>query len=122
MRDLLTDPKTTGAVLVSLPEELPVNETLELHAALAQRVKVNTAAVVLNGFVAPRFSEAELSTLGAELKEVARLHESRAHLSAQADERLKAIGVPKVHVPRLYLPSFARPAIEAVAHHLEVVL
>src|SRR5207244_926396 len=43
MRDLLVDPQTTGAVLVSLPEELPVNETLELHQALTTRVKLTTA-------------------------------------------------------------------------------
>ena len=35
MFDLLTDPVMTSAVLVSLPEELPVNETLELAQALA---------------------------------------------------------------------------------------
>ena len=34
MQGLLTDPVVTAAVLVSLPEELPVNETLELAQAL----------------------------------------------------------------------------------------
>jgi anion-transporting ArsA/GET3 family ATPase len=122
MRDILTDPKTTGVVLVSLPEELPVNETLELHAALSQRVKVPTAAAVLNGFISPRFTDAERAQLSGEVAEIARVHESRAQLSVVADERLKALGVPMLHVPRLYLPQFARPAIEAVAQQLEVLL
>jgi anion-transporting ArsA/GET3 family ATPase len=44
MRDLLEDPTTTAAVLVSLPEEMPVNETLELHTALKEQVRVRTHA------------------------------------------------------------------------------
>jgi anion-transporting ArsA/GET3 family ATPase len=35
MRDFLVDPKVTTVVLVSLPEELPVNETLELQIGRA---------------------------------------------------------------------------------------
>jgi hypothetical protein len=122
MRNLLTDPKTTGAVLVSLPEELPVNETLELHSALSERVQVPTAAVVLNGFVGPRFTEADRQGLEGPLKEIARVHEARALLSALADERLAAIDAARVRVPRLYLTSFGRPAIETVAQHLEPLL
>ncbi|MHB8879740.1 MAG: ArsA family ATPase, partial [Myxococcaceae bacterium] len=34
MRDLLVDPAISAAVLVSLPEEMPVNETIDLRAAL----------------------------------------------------------------------------------------
>ena len=33
MRDLLIDPRVTAALLVSLPEEMPLSETLELHRA-----------------------------------------------------------------------------------------
>ena len=49
MRDLLVDPSVTAAVLVALPEEMPVNETLELHAALRDTVHIRTHAAVLNG-------------------------------------------------------------------------
>jgi anion-transporting ArsA/GET3 family ATPase len=122
MRDLLTDPKTTGVVLVSLPEELPVNETLELHAALAQRVKVSPAAVVLNGFIAERFTDADRAQLSGDLAEVARVHESRAQQSAQSEKRLLELNAPLVRVPRLYLPAFGRPAIEAVSQQLEPML
>src|SRR5262245_17396985 len=82
MRDLLVDPKITGTVLVSLPEELPVNETLELHATLTQKVRLTTAATVLNGFIAERFTPGDRAALFGDLAEVARVHELRAALSA----------------------------------------
>ncbi len=122
MRDLLVDPKTTGSVLVSLPEDLPVNETLELHTALTNRVKLKTAAVVLNGFIPERFTEAERASLPPELAEVARVHELRAHLSAEAERRLLALPAPLTRVPRVYQPQFARPAIEAIASSLSPLL
>lgn len=115
MRDLLIDPKVTGTVLVSLPEELPVNETLELHDALSKKVKLTTAAVVLNGAIAQRFSDAERAALKGDLAEVARVHDLRAALSTEAEKRLATLPAPLVRVPRVYQPSFARPAVEAVA-------
>ena len=44
---LLTDPHQTGAVVVTLPETLPVSEAIELCAGLAQH-KVPLAQVVVN--------------------------------------------------------------------------
>src|SRR5262249_54209555 len=40
MLDLLTNPVLTSAVLVSLPEELPVNETLELAQSLRTQLRI----------------------------------------------------------------------------------
>jgi hypothetical protein len=122
MRDLLIDPKVTGTVLVSLPEDLPVNETLELHAALTSKVKLTTAATVLNGFIAPRFTDAERATLQGEIAEVARVHELRAALSAEAERRLSALPGALVRVPRVYQPTFARQAVEAVANVMAPLL
>lgn len=112
MRDLLTDPQQTGAVLVSLPEELPVNETLELHAALAQRVRVAPALVVLNGFVAPRFAPAELAELPEALAPAMRAHAARAALSEQCRAKLAASGTPLLTLPRLFTSPLDRAACE----------
>lgn len=65
MRDLLVDPAVTAAVLVALPEEMPVNEALELHAALRDKVSLRTHAAVLNQAFPERFTEADLEALGA---------------------------------------------------------
>lgn len=116
MRDLLVDPKTTGVVLVSLPEELPVNETIELHAALASRVKMQSALVVLNGFIAPRFTAADLpETLPRGLEQTARHHMARSDLSASCLERLQTLGLKVVTVPRMFTAEFGRQAVEQVA-------
>ncbi|MDP2139777.1 MAG: ATPase, partial [Gammaproteobacteria bacterium] len=118
---LLIDPKTTAVVLVSLPEELPVNETIELHAALVSKVKVHPALVVLNGFIAPRFLAADLlDGPSAGLVEVARHHAVRAELSASSFTRLQALRLPVVTVPRLFFPDFGRQAVEQIAQHLKV--
>jgi anion-transporting ArsA/GET3 family ATPase len=120
MRDLLVDRETTAVVLVSLPEELPVNETLELHAALSSRVKLHTSLVVLNGFIDRRFTPADVPADASDaLREVARAHEMRAAMSYAAAERLASLGVPLVTVPRLYLPEFGRAAVEDIAKRLD---
>lgn len=120
MRDLLVDPKTTAVVLVSLPEELPVNETIELHDALASRVKMKSALVVLNGFVAPRFEAADVTdALPEGLKQTARHHMARAELSATSLERLKSLGLQVITVPRMFTPEFGRQAVEQVAARLK---
>ena len=118
MRDLLIDPRTTAVVLVSLPEELPVNETIELHAALASRVKMQSALVVLNGFIPPRFSAEDLPGLSDGLREVARHHSARSELSASCLTRLQTLGIPVVTVNRLFVPDFSRQAVEQVAARL----
>ena len=120
MRDLLVDPKTTAVVLVSLPEEMPVNETLELHAALSNKVKLTTKLVVLNGVIRPRFTDADLAATASDaLKAVAHAHEARAKLSQVSEERLATLGVPLLSVPRLFLPEFGRAAVEQILPALE---
>ena len=46
IRALLTDPRRTQCLLLTLPEELPVSETLELAAAL-RKVPVALAGVLV---------------------------------------------------------------------------
>ena len=51
VRDMLADPQRTGYVAVALPEEMPVNETLELGARLHDAVGLGLDAIVVNGAV-----------------------------------------------------------------------
>lgn len=53
IRDLLADRDKTAVVLVTLAEEMPVNETIELARALADRVDVQVAGVVVNAVAPP---------------------------------------------------------------------
>ncbi|HZW88350.1 MAG TPA: ArsA family ATPase [Myxococcaceae bacterium] len=103
MLDLLTDPVVTSAVLVSLPEELPVNETLELTEALRSRLRIRVGAVVLNQSVESRFGPADLSALAGRpgLSALVQTYEEDARRSQEATERLRAIDAPLVRLPRL---------------------
>jgi anion-transporting ArsA/GET3 family ATPase len=120
MRDLLTDPKVTAPVLVSLPEEMPVNETFELAAALATKVNMKPAAVVLNAFLQPRFQPAELASLASKplLEQAARAYEERATMAQRERTRLTELGVPVCTTERLHLDPFGRAAIEELARQL----
>jgi len=65
VRDLLRDPEQTGYVAVALPEEMPVNETLELERRLPEAVGSQLEAIVVNGMWPDRFSAGEAETLRA---------------------------------------------------------
>ncbi|QSQ13488.1 ArsA family ATPase [Myxococcus landrumensis] len=125
MRDLLVNPSVTAAVLVALPEEMPVNEALELHAALKDKVHIRTHAAVLNQSISERFTEADLEALAdqPDLYAVAKAHHDRAALGVLAGTKLERnLHVPVFNVPRLFLPAFGREAIEQVMGHLEALV
>jgi anion-transporting ArsA/GET3 family ATPase len=65
VRDMLSDPARTGYVAVALPEEMPVNETLELGVRLEDAVDLGLDAIVVNGLYPERFSGPEAETLRA---------------------------------------------------------
>lgn len=59
MLDILNDPMRTGVVIVTNPEEMPVNETLELAAKLREQTSVDLAAVVVNRVLPELFGRGE---------------------------------------------------------------
>ena len=59
MLKILTDPATTGVVVVATPEEMPVNETLELLARLDAETDMNVAAVIANRVLPELFGHGE---------------------------------------------------------------
>jgi anion-transporting ArsA/GET3 family ATPase len=116
MLELLTDPAITSAVLVSLPEELPVNETLELAQALRSRLKIRIGAVVLNQSVQSRFGPGDLAALSGRpgLTALAQAYEEDARRTEGSVERLRAIDAPLVQLPRLVSPALGRAELEAL--------
>jgi anion-transporting ArsA/GET3 family ATPase len=63
VRDMLADPHRTGYIAVALPEEMPVNETLELGGRLHDAVGLGLDAIVVNGLYPARFSAKEAGEL-----------------------------------------------------------
>lgn len=121
MRDLLVDPRTTAAVLVSLPEEMPINETVELARALSQRVRVTPRVVVLNGFIPRRFDPEELRALERHplLLEPVRAQALRAEQSDEARARLASeLGIAVVPVHRQFRSRLDREGLEIISREL----
>jgi anion-transporting ArsA/GET3 family ATPase len=115
MRDLLVDPAVTGTVVVSLPEELPILESLELAAGL-RALRLALTAVVLNQAVEPRFVPADLTALAPlpRLQALARGHTEQSERTREAAERLGTLSAPLVQLPRLYLGTMDLASVEAL--------
>ncbi|MEK6250362.1 MAG: ArsA-related P-loop ATPase [Actinomycetota bacterium] len=62
----ITDHASTGAAIVSLPEEMPVNETATLERELREEIGVSVDRVYMNALYPERFSNAEAERLEGE--------------------------------------------------------
>jgi anion-transporting ArsA/GET3 family ATPase len=65
---ILTDPQTTGTIIVTLPETLPVTEAMDLERGLAKH-GLPVSAIVVNRVPRDPFSAAEREALDAVLRE-----------------------------------------------------
>jgi anion-transporting ArsA/GET3 family ATPase len=64
--ELFHDPEQCGVVVVSLPEDMPVTETLELTTALRRELDLPLERVVVNQRFEPLFSDGERDQLANE--------------------------------------------------------
>jgi anion-transporting ArsA/GET3 family ATPase len=113
MRDLLVDQAVSKALVVALPEELPILESLELGKGL-EALHLSLGAVVLNQSVEPRFSAEEVASLLPlpRLQALARSHAEEAGRTRDAVERLSSLKAPVLKLPRLYQGSMDRGSLE----------
>lgn len=137
MLDLLHDPATTGLVIATTPEEMPVTETIELYGRVRDETGVDVAAVIANRVLPALFSEREadvferidapagrrLITAAAGAKaatvlDAAALTEARRRIGAGHLDRLRdALGpqVPVLIVPELFTRASGRRVVNLVA-------
>ena len=126
MLDILSDPVQTAVAIVTTPEEMPVNETMELAVRIKQETTVELAAVIVNRVLPELFGRSEeevfdrlctveatdaLAKLAGDdptpVLTAARLAVTLRRTHAGHLERLRAAVDPAV--PMLYLPFlFAR--------------
>lgn len=139
MLDILGDPAQTGVVIVSAPEEMPVNETLELVGRLGDETNVDLAAVVANRVLPELFGRGEeevfdrlealpedqlAEAVGGPVRQLldgARMAVSMrrtrgTHLARLRDELPP--GTPILYVPYLFQRSHGARATSQVAAHL----
>jgi anion-transporting ArsA/GET3 family ATPase len=59
MLEILGDPSMTGLIIVSTPEEMPVNETIDLTHRIKAETNVDLAAIVVNRVLPELFGRGE---------------------------------------------------------------
>ena len=128
MHALLGSPERTAVALVSLPEEMPVTETAELDARLAE-LRLPAGPVFLNAMPDARFDEAARERLRGLAGDPPPLGPAAAAAVLQAGQRERALGQAErlrglVTRPILPLPLVAadrwnRPAVERIADAME---
>ncbi len=130
--DLLSNPARCQVLLVTLPEETPVNEVVETAYKLEDRVGVSLAAVVVNGLYPPRpgldadpaeVAERQGLRLPAteleQLRAAARFRLGRAALQAEQVTRLaRSLPLPQLPLPYLFTTEVGWPEVGILARAL----
>lgn len=132
MHALLVDPRQTSLQIVTLPEEMPVNEAIELAAAVRTVLGIACGALFVNAMPETRFSPGETSVLSDLAVAAPPLGPAAAagHLQALRAEQAgrylararAAIDLPAVLVPLLARERWDLGAVEAVAAAIEPAL
>lgn len=123
--DLLSDPERCQVMLVTLPEETPVNEVVETAYKLEDTVGIQLAPVVVNGLYPvlegleedPRSLQPDLSDeQAAALREAADFRHQRQQLQAAQIERLStALPLAQLHLPWLFTPELGPTELDVMA-------
>ena len=144
MLEILDDPASTGLCIVATPEEMPVNETIELADRLRTETQVDLAAIVVNRVLPELFGRGEeevferlrepamtaaLTTAidgpSDVVLEAARLAVTLRRTRAGHLDRLRAgvdPSVPMLYVPELFSRSHGLRATSQVAEALAAEL
>jgi len=126
VRDAIEDRSRSAIVAVTLPGELPVNETLELEELAARELRRSVDAIVVNALLARRWSPADVAALeaaGAVIPGPARRaarSETRRVTSQQAQLRRlrREAGAPVVTLPFVAAATLARDQVAALGAEL----
>ncbi len=142
---LLRDRKKTALNLVTLPEEMPVAETIELHARVRDELRIPMGRLFVNAVPVEPFEpddddalsrlqtddrrglalDAALGGRGAGPLVLAAARHLRARRDLacdQADRVRAAIPLPSTSIPLVATPHFDRAALDAVADAVEAGL
>ncbi len=132
---LLADPRRCQVVMVTLPEETPVNELVETAYALEDRVGVALAPVVVNGCLDQSTGALSVSMLETDaaragldldgptldaLVGAAELRTNRAAAHrAQAERLAEQLPVPQIRLPFLFSGDLVREDIDRLADAMD---
>jgi anion-transporting ArsA/GET3 family ATPase len=122
----ITDQSATGAALVALPEEMPVNETATLERSLREEVGVAVDGVYMNALYPERFSEEETARLeeageraeGAAadaIRAAASEHRRARSQRAQLERLRERVTAPVKTLPFVFEPELGVDEIRGLA-------
>jgi anion-transporting ArsA/GET3 family ATPase len=136
----LRDGRRTGVVVVALPEEMPVNETLDLERRLGEEMGMAIDRAIVNGLYPERFTGAEAERLRAHAQENADRsgagrarplahdgamgaalaeHERVRGQRAQLRRLRRGLDAPVATLPFLFEPELGLEQLDELARRLE---
>jgi anion-transporting ArsA/GET3 family ATPase len=136
-RDLLVDPARTSLWIVTLAEEMPVSEAVDLHAQISTELHIPAERLVVNALYPDRFErdpalDGALDKLAAvapedlellELLRVGTMLRNRRRINrAYLDRLARRIPLPRIELPYLFSPSLGRPELDTLAAQIEAAL
>jgi anion-transporting ArsA/GET3 family ATPase len=129
----VSDAKRTGSVVVALPQEMPVNETLQLRDELGA-AGLEIDRVIANACYPERFTGEDVAALRAAAVDghgplarsalrAALSEQVRAGLQRSQLKRLRsAFGEAPAKLPFVFAPTLDRAALESLSRELEAAL
>jgi cellulose biosynthesis protein BcsQ len=128
--DFVRDPSVTGVLAAALPEEIPVNETIELEGRLHEELGMRLDAVILNAVYPHRFTARDARRLEAldgrgspEARAAARAalseHRRAQAERAQAARLRRGLSAPVVGLPHLFERDVGPAELGRLARVLE---
>jgi anion-transporting ArsA/GET3 family ATPase len=126
---MFQDSKQSGVVVVTLPEDMPVNETIELLGSLEGELKLPVERIIVNSMLPPLFSQEERNELikPLELDDKDPGHAAiaagarrshRERVQAQSLARLGDLRIPRVYLPHLFEGAESLDALRELSRRL----
>ena len=130
IEEFLGDPELTSLNLVTLPEEMPVNETLMLRDIIEDKLDVDVQSIVANSVYPSRFSSDQATWMEDALEhvdegylegllEAAVFRTRRVSLQKQyLDQLHDEVELPILEVPYYFVERVTFPVIRDIANRL----
>jgi anion-transporting ArsA/GET3 family ATPase len=138
MLRLLSDPRRTGMWIVTLAEEMPVSEAIDLHRAAVEDLHIRPEVLVVNALYPDVFERDEqlshglnrlAEALGDDDQDLSPLLASARTVQARRrinrkylDQLRKTLPLPSIELPHLFVPTMDRVALDQLAHQIELAL
>lgn len=126
-QELLTDPKLAAMVIVTLAEEMPVSETIDLFQITKNDLNIHVENIIVNQLYPQDINRDKLHKLFNEpaaqplhcLIQATKMIEERSTLNEHYREKLASrIALPQIHLPHLFQPNLSREDIEPLVEEL----